>query len=308
MLIKIKFLFFIFTVFFSNNAISESLCTKLFDENKFGEALQPCLEENDNFRLGYIYAQKNNCSKSQEYYKKNGSSTAYMNMAVRFIYATAGCSKDLKLAEDYLNISINKDKNSGNFHTFGDLEMMKAGVNPERYFDKPNYEAFKYYVQSINYFPSSDWDNKRKSESLEKVKDYIYLSDASKGLNYLLEISLEKKPSEEVSKLIEENENYFFNSDKDIIKDFTKYVELYFSSEDNIYLKGKMFELGVGHIENYEEAYRIYLIASSEGSVKARKAKEKIRDKLTQDQIKKATCLAEKGLNPSWMQKQLCKW
>ncbi len=83
------------------------------------------------------------------------------------------------------------------------------------------------------------------------------------------------------------------------------------------YIKAEMLSNGIGYIQNYPEAYRLYLIAASMGHKEASYEIKRVQNfykdygyenKISKEEIKEARCLAEKGPYPSWMQKQLCKW
>ena len=103
--------------------------------------------------------------------------------------------------------------------------------------------------------------------------------------------------------------NYFDDKNIKSFKIFLAYIKDNQLEDSNyFFLKAKTYQIGIGEIINFEEAFRYGLIASSKGSNQAREMIKDLHKKLTKKQIKKALCLAEKGPYPSWIQKQLCKW
>ncbi len=64
----------------------------------------------------------------------------------------------------------------------------------------------------------------------------------------------------------------------------------------------------MGKKEDFQEAYRLYLIAGSKGNTSAKAAKERIRDMITPEQTQEAVCLADYGIEPSYFDKLLCKF
>ena len=108
--------------------------------------------------------------------------------------------------------------------------------------------------------------------------------------------------------LVADRADDLLKADLETFRSFESYVDALFKREDEaaIYPKARMYELGMGEIENLPEAYRLYLIAASKGSKRAVKKKEQLRKELTAEERSKASCLAEKGLEPNWIQRQFC--
>ena len=300
-------LLLVFQSFFLGNANAETKCQSIYGQGKYEEALKHCLEEEDAFKLGYIYSEQNNCAESHRWFRKADSSTAHLNMGIHRIFGSRGCTKDLTLAEIHLSDSIEKSEEVGNLFYMGRLIDIRNDS-----WNTPTKEAFEYYLSSINvwdYF-DSDWEKERRIEANEKVRSFIR-KNKTMGLSMVMEKVTnlnEDKLRSGLKVIVAENADDFFDLDTVTFNRFKKYAKNTFKSGDasSIYLKARMLELGIGEIENLGEAYRLYLIAASKGNSLAVKRKEELRTKLSDEERKEAACLAEKGLEPSWIQRQFC--
>ena len=79
--------------------------------------------------------------------------------------------------------------------------------------------------------------------------------------------------------------------------------------DQRLYLTGYSHEVGLDNIEDFREAYRYYLLAGWDGNSLGKGARDRIRDRLSTDQINQATCIAKYGTeNPNFYQKWRCDW
>ena len=75
----------------------------------------------------------------------------------------------------------------------------------------------------------------------------------------------------------------------------------------SLYALGQMAETGIGQLQDYNEAFRLYLLSAQQGSKNAAKARDSLREKLSEDEIAEATCLAKSGFAPpGWIAKLKC--
>jgi TPR repeat protein len=74
------------------------------------------------------------------------------------------------------------------------------------------------------------------------------------------------------------------------------------------YFVAQTYENGFGNKEDFQAAYRLYLIAGAQGNTSAKAARERIRDQLSPEQVAEAVCLADYGIEPAYYQKLLCKF
>ena len=74
------------------------------------------------------------------------------------------------------------------------------------------------------------------------------------------------------------------------------------------YFVAQTYENGFGNKEDFQEAYRLYLIAGAQGNTSAQAARERIRNQLSPEQVAEAVCLADYGIEPAYYQKIICKF
>ena len=132
----------------ASSIANENVCSTLFKQQKYDEALQACIEANEAFKVGYIYGKQDNCDKSHEWYLIDNSSISHLNMAIHKIFGSRGCSKDLSSAKENLQISLKKYEDIGNLYFMGRLIDIEDGNDSS--WDTPSKEAFKYYLSSFN--------------------------------------------------------------------------------------------------------------------------------------------------------------
>jgi len=324
------------SLLFSGHASAET-CKSLYDGGLYEEAIPLCLEEKQYFRLGYIYGQINDCQNMTKYYKLENSGISLGNLGINLYYGTAGCEKNIQGGLGFLKQSVDRGSRGyakliGDYYR--DLSNFKAAKN--------------YYLISINYgleMFSSKWSMDRARSSYEALMD---LYDRQEKRDFYLEKINRTQPwdtndwSKELKTAISQGIHSILNTEEKI--DFfieastagselrceigSKLISQNFESlfekltnEINIntfasglckgdeeYFIAKSFENGLGKKEDFQEAYRLYLIAGSKGNTSAKAARERIRDMITPEQTQEAVCLADYGIEPSYFDKLLCKF
>jgi hypothetical protein len=121
-------------------------------------------------------------------------------------------------------------------------------------------------------------DSTRKAEYRCEIGEDLYNRDFQ---TLLVEIQKQRKKDKFIGRLCEGQKEYFL---------------------------ALTFENGFGNKEDFREAYRLFLMAGSKGNIDAKSARDRIRDKLSPEQISEATCLADYGLEPSMYGKWKCGW
>jgi len=313
--------------------VSANTCISLFDDGDYEAAIPLCQKEKDYFRLGYIYSKKDDCLNMEKYYRLSKSSDAKGNLGVHLIYGQKGCEKNAVEGIKLLKEAISKGE-QGYADILGD------------HYKKENNKALAktYYKQSIKlktYF--SDWDKDRARESHYELVKLFNTKEKKKF--YLKNLELPNSPNEWEKKMAEmafqglknvlntsEKLNLFFKDTtrkaeyrceigKDLYnRDFQsllidlqeqkkkdKFIGRLCEGQKEYFL-ALTFENGLGNKEDFREAYRLFLMAGSKGNIDAKSARDRIRDKLSPEQISEATCLADYGLEPSMYGKWKCGW
>lgn len=302
-----RFILFIICLFNVKPLIAESQCDRLLGAKQYQEAISYCEAEGNNSSLGWIYHSLKNCSLMEKYFSL-AEGTYYLDTITHnFLFGNGGCSVDLEKALKYNQRSLDRAPNNHSLNLRAYIEMAKDGI---RWRDTPNYTGFKYFIKSIkeerNIF-SEERDKRAIKDSLEKARAYINNSDKEWSLNYILDKILEGNQSKKLEELVLSYKDTFARLETDTFEKYKSYITKFPDSDVTTYLEGRLFEMGIGRIENLEEAYRLYLLASAMGSLDAAYAKDRIRDSLTEEEIETAKCLAKKGRNPSWISRQFCK-
>ena len=248
-------------------------------------------------------------------------------------YGGSGCEKDIVEAEKLFKEAIEKG-NYGYGYNLGRLYEAQGN----------NTLARNYYLKAItpNPFDSTDWEINRARLSFDSLLGLIKESDEKKDflikqVNRSQETDWQKERAEiAVKKLISildlsEKIDLFLNNLRagDAKCDLGHNLySIYFTEllpelkkngrqEDFInslcegqkeYFVGLTFENGFGNKEDFREAYRLYLIAGSKGNNRAKKARDRIRDSLSAEQLSQAICLADYGIDPGMYGKWKCDW
>ena len=311
---------------------SAETCDSLFYDQLYTEALPLCLKAKDNFKLGFIYSLQNNCLMMKKHYLLDGTSDAKGNMGMRLLNGTRGCEEDVPSGIMFLKEAV-----EGGSVGFGRwLGKHYSAVDNKKM-------AKVYYRKSVDYIGDYDWSVDRARESFgelikllnEKELKNFYLRKinvstiatdweqelASKAINALkslldteekLELLLENTVSNATYKC-EIGENLYNSDFQGLIVELKKQnkTSAYISrlcEGDKEYFIGKTFENGLGNKEDFQEAYRLYLIAGANGNEYAKAARDRIRDQLTPEQVQEAVCLADYGIEPSYFNKVRCKF
>jgi TPR repeat protein len=321
----------IFTLLVSTSASAET-CSSVYSNGLYEEALPLCLQEEDNFKLGVIYGKQNNCLMMKKYYRLADAPKAKGNMGLHLLTGTRGCEKDVPSG-----ITLLEEAVEGGRVGFGRwLGKHYSAVDNKKM-------AKVYYRKSVDYIGDYDWSVDRARESFgelikllnEKELKNFYLRKinvstiatdweqelASKAINALkslldteekLEFLLENTVSNATYKC-EIGENLYNLDFQGLIVELKKKnkTSAYISrlcEGDKEYFIGKTFENGLGNKEDFQEAYRLYLIAGANGNEYAKAARDRIRDQLTPEQVQEAVCLADYGIEPSYFNKVRCKF
>jgi len=313
--------------------VSANTCISLFDDGDYEAAIPLCQKEKDYFRLGWIYGTKNDCLNMEKNYRLSKSASAKGNLGLHLIYGQKACMKNVVEGIKLLKEAISKGE-QGYADILGD------------HYKKENNKALAktYYKQSIKlktYF--SDWDKDRARESHYELVKLFNTKEKKKF--YLKNLELPNSPNEWEKKMAEmafqglknvlntsEKLNLFFKDTtrkaeyrceigKDLYnRDFQsllidlqeqkkkdKFIGRLCEGQKEYFL-ALTFENGLGNKEDFREAYRLFLMAGSKGNIDAKSARDRIRDKLSPEQISEATCLADYGLEPSMYGKWKCGW
>jgi len=314
----------------STIASAES-CRDIFDRGEYENALPSCLAEAKHFETGYIYGTLNDCANMTKHYNLDNSSAAIGNLGLNLLYGSKGCTKDEAQARLYLEKAIS-DGSVG----FGDvLGDYYKETNPA--------DAKKFYRLSVNNTSSSEWAQDRASESYLQLM--LLLSPQQKKSFYLENIKLNSSETAWEKELVQKsvsglvkmlntdelvelflgsyisNEKNRCELGRQIISDnFSILVSMLVKEgkknafvirlckSEKGYFIGRTFEDGLGNKEDFSEAYRLYLIAGANGNSLAKAARERIRDRLTSEQIQEAICLADFGVEPSFFNRMRCKF
>lgn len=314
---------------------SSSSCETFYQNEKFDQAIPLCIKEEDYFRLGLIYSKKNDCAKIKKYYGMSTSSAAKGNMALSLLTGNYGCEKDIDQAIELLEVAIN----------LGDLGFANVlGDHYKRTGSKAL--AKKYYQLSIDLEKRyTDWGIDRVNESFtelknlldeEEKKQFYFKIIEYEGSSQQWKADIADQAFRELKSIlvVSEQLDLFFG----FLRNGGKYkcelgaylysqrfnnliVELRKQNRQEKFLNGLgncdgkkqyflalTYENGLGNKEDFREAYRLYLIAGSKGNVNAKSARDRIRNKLSVEQISQATCLADYGIEPSTIRKWMCKW
>jgi len=309
---------------------AEETCASYWDKGLYSEALETCVKEEKWFQAGYSAGIRENCTLMKLYYEKSGSGSSLGNLGIDYLYGKSGCEKNTSSGEKYLLKAIEK-KSYGYGDILGDL-----------YRNQGNEKLAKKYYRIALDACCSDWEKDRVSESYTQLLNL--LDSREKSTFYISELKLQTTFSEEnqlrVKKAVtylannlnvEETLSVFYKNKLDqenqcefgrkiISGNFTTLVTHLsktnsvnkftgkLCSEDAAYFMGLTYENGLGNKEDYAEAYRLYLIAGKNGNLSAKAARDRIRANLSEEDISRATCLADYGLEPSTFQKLYCKF
>ena len=309
---------------------AEETCASYWDKGLYSEALETCVKEEKWFHAGYSAGLRENCTLMKLYYEKSGSGSSLGNLGIDYLYGKSGCEKNTILGEKYLMQAIEK-KSYGFGKILGDMYRRQG-----------NEKLAKQYYQIALDACCSDWRKDRASESyIELLK---LMNSDEKSDFYISELKLQTTFSDEnklrVKKAVkylannlsvEEALSVFYKNKLDpenqcdfgrkiVSGNFTTLVTHLSKTngvkkfigklcpEDAAYFMGLTYENGLGNKEDYAEAYRLYLIAGKNGNLFAKEARDRIRADLSEEDISRATCLADYGLEPSTFQKLYCKF
>jgi TPR repeat protein len=313
--------------------VSANTCRSLYDDGDYEAAISLCQKEKSYFELGLIYQQKKDCLNMEKNYRLTKSGAAKGNLGLSFINGYDGCEKNVVEGIKLLKEAISKGQ-PGYANDLGD------------HFKKENNKALAktYYKKSIKLGPyAGDWEKGRARQShTELVK---FFNNEEKKKFYLKNLELPNSPNEwenEMADMAFQGLKNVLNTSEKLnlfFKDSTRKAEYRCEIGEDLYNRdfqtllveiqkqrkkdkfiGRLcegqkeyflaltFENGFGNKEDFREAYRLFLMAGSKGNINAKSARDRIRDKLSPEQISEATCLADYGLEPSMYGKWKCGW
>jgi TPR repeat protein len=325
------------TSLFMVSSVSAATCESLYSDESYDEALPLCLAEKSYFRLGYIYGQKADCSNMEKYYRLHNSATAKGNLGLNFLYGNKGCTKAVLEGVSLLKEAVIAGDH-GYAAVLGD-HYRKEGKTKL---------ATEYYTKAINITSRSEWAQTRARSSYEElIKLLDAKALRAFHLNNLIPKE-EAKSSPEISNWrneLAQRASEYLQSNLNITERLDVFFKSGLSSEircdwgeklyqnsfqelvnilknqgsferfsDNLcnggkeYFVAQTYENGFGNKEDFQAAYRLYLIAGAQGNTSAKAARERIRDQLSPEQVAEAVCLADYGIEPAYYQKLLCKF
>ena len=313
--------------------VSANTCRSLYDDGDYEAAIPLCQKEKNYYVLGLIYGEKNDCSNMEKNYRLSESGASKGNLGLHLIYGQIGCEKNVVEGIKLFKEAISKGNPGFAFHI-------------GNHYKKENNKALAktYFKISIKLGPyNSDWDKDRAREShTELVKLF---NNEEKKKFYLKKLELSNSPNEwekEMADMAFQGLKNVLNTSEKLdlfFKDSTRKAEYRCEIGEDLYNRdfqsllidlqeqkkkdkftgrlcdgqkeyfiGLTFENGLGNKEDFREAYRLFLMAGSKGNINAKSARDRIRDKLSPEQISEATCLADYGLEPSMYGKWKCGW
>ena len=219
-------------------------------------------------------------------------------MGIQYLYGGNGCEINIELGLNYLKKASELGHKISNFF-----------IGEQYAVDGNEKLAKKHYKLALQ---DMDTKNKWVRETLDKsFRRYRLFSSFDEQVEYFLE----PKP---ISRLVKNKflkdwfgsgerlnsklMNYFIDSAQ------KKQFEERLPADYKAFFIGQHFETGVGRRENFLEAYRMYVIAGSEGLNIATAARKRIRKHLSPKQLETAQCLSQYGFKPSFINKAYCKW
>lgn len=326
LIILVSFLFINFSSY--ANDVSKK-CKELFENENYNLALPYCLKspKGNEFNLGYMYGKKSNCLLSHKWYKKSSYPYAKINMSINLMYGSGGCKKDLSKAKTYL-LQVNdkvdtcekwdKKVNCLNWvkskfgHEIANLylakiEMIKKNISV------PNSKSFKYLVKAIakSSYSTTEWEGDRLTEVRELLQNHlknIKQSNLQSKIDYIIDIFDDEESfsmgNETMEGFLYENNEIFINKNRKpyLFNEFIK--KNYFHG-----LEARMYDLGVGEIEDKSKALRIYFQEAKRGSLYVLKWKDNLKNDLSTKEINEAKCLAKRtllGEEPNWIDNLMC--
>ena len=279
--------------------LAASACSEDFKNKNWASAIASCLAEgsHQSFRIGYSYSKINNCTESNKWYKKNDTASAYMNMSL------SSCVSDtekLKLIDQ----SIAKKPNAANYYWKG--EFLSEDIEYYEY----SQDALNYFLMSVESEYSGDYQKERAYESLKNLAMYISRHPSNIIVAHrLLDTSIAKSSlNANELKFYEEWIHTLVALPKAALEKYIELVNKHFGLSHQLYVQAFLFKEGIKEIKDTQEAYRLLLLASAEGSTGARYDLNDTEAKLTDTQVKAAKCLAKKSVNPNWFDRKLCEW
>ena len=324
---------------------SAATCEGLYSDENYDEAIPLCLAEKSYFTLGWLYGHKADCSNMEKYYRLSKDPAAMGNLGINLFYGLKGCTKDVLEGISLLKEAVTGE-NLGFGDVLGDhyrnegktklaiKYYSKAAKNPS-HSDWQQDRARGSYSELIKLLDSKALTDFHLSNfadfHLIKFKDSplsnfnVVYSDwqdvlSQRSSDYLqsnLNITerLDIFFNEELSSKIrcDWGEQLYSDAfaglistllDKQKLKRFTNNL----CSGSREYFVAKTYEFGLGNKEDFQEAYRLYLIAGSLGNTSAKAARDNIREQLSAEQIAEAVCLADYGIEPPYYQKLRCKF
>ena len=314
--------------------LSANTCSSLYSDGDYEAALPLCQKEKAYFTLGFIFGKRKDCSNMEKNYRLSPQASAKGNLGMNFLYGNKGCEKNvvegIKLLKeavskgnqgfaDVLGDHYKREKNTNLAKTYykkaiqlprsgtSDWQESRARESHKKLVGLLNYEEKKkFYFKNLELPTSpSDWEKEMADMAFQGLKSVL---NSSEKLNLFF-----KDATRKAKYRCDIGEDLYSNNFQSLLIDLQKqkkkdkFIDR-LCDEQKEYFVALTFENGFGNKEDFREAYRLFLIAGSKGSINAKSARDRIRDKLSPEQISEATCLADYGLEPSMYGKWMCGW
>ena len=266
-------------------------------------------------------------------YRLSPQASAKGNLGLAFLYGNRGCEKNVVEGIKLLKEAVSKG-NQGFADVLGDHYKSEKNTKlAKTYYKKaiqlPKYgsdwakdraieshaalvnmlnseEKKKFYLKNLELpTSSSDWEKEMADMAFQGLKSVL---NSSEKLNLFF-----KDTTRKAKYRCDIGEDLYSRNFQSLLIDLQKqkrkdkFIDRLCDGQKE-YFVALTFENGFGNKEDFREAYRLFLIAGSKGSINAKSARDRIRDKLSPEQISEATCLADYGLEPSMYGKWMCGW
>jgi hypothetical protein len=330
--LSVKFFIIILIYFITPSSVLAAKCREAYDNARYEIAINLCLKEKDYDAVARSYGALKDCGNLQKYYRLVGKPYALGNIGINLLGGYRGCEKDTFTGVRILEEDVIESRKAY-AHFLGKHYLQDGQLA----------RAKKYFRLALDQTQIMEWDRDRARDALNELlklydadeKKILYLEKihipqnatdwedelASKSLIDLQEIlnttekidfvlSNRRATSELKCKF---GRRLYQNDFRELIMKLNQqnntnaFVKLLCKGDKEFFL-AKTYENGLGNVEDFQEAYRLYLLAGANGNLAAKDARDRVRDKLSQEQIKFASCLANFGMEPSYLNKLRCKF
>ena len=166
-------------------------------------------------------------------------------------------------------------------------------------------------IGSLSAEVTSDAEKQKASQSLDLVIEFFEETKPSNDMvaTKLLDISIMKPVLEpKLLRFYELNAEMFLDYPKSTVDKYVQLVNKHSHISHQLYVKAMLLQGDTKEIKGVHESYRLLLLASVKGSLKAGANADSLKAQLSSDQVEAAKCLVKKGVNPTWIDRKLCYW